>query len=64
MTEPLTLPTATKLAQTKSKETLPMKNTIPNLTIIYYSKTSEERNRTADDKHKPSPKLHILNRHD
>ena len=50
MTEPLTLPTATELPQTKSKETQTMNNTIRNLTIIYYSKTTEERNRTDDDK--------------
>ena len=45
MTEPLTLPNTVKLAQTKSKETQAMNNTIPNLTIIYYSET-EKRNRT------------------
>jgi len=53
MTEPLTLPTATELAQTKSKETQAMNDTIPNLTIIYCSETTEERNRTDDDKHNP-----------
>jgi len=53
MTEPLTLPTAIELAQTKSKEPQAMNNTIPNLTIIYCSETTEERNRTDDDKHNP-----------
>jgi len=53
MTETLTLPTAIELAQTKSKETLAMNNTIPNLTIIYCSETTEERNRTDNDKHNP-----------
>jgi hypothetical protein len=53
MTEPLTLPTAIKLAQTKSKETQAMNNTIPNQSIIYYIETTEERNRTDDDKHNP-----------
>jgi hypothetical protein len=53
MTEPLTLPTAIELAQTKSKETQAMNNTIPNLTVTYYSETTEERNRTDDDKHNP-----------
>jgi len=43
MTEPLTLPTAIELAQTKSKETQAMNNTIPNLTIIYYSETTEQK---------------------
>ena len=52
MTEPLTLPTATELAQTKSKETQAMNNTIPILTIIYCSET-EEKNKTDDDKHNP-----------
>ena len=42
MTEPLTLPTAIELAQTKSKETQAMNNTIPKLTIIYCSETTEE----------------------
>jgi len=53
MTEPLTLPTANKLAQTKSKETQAMNNTIPNLTIIHYSETTDDKNRTDDDKHNP-----------
>jgi hypothetical protein len=53
MTETLTLPTAIKLAQTIFKETQAMNNTIPNLTIIYYSETTEEYNRTDDDKHNP-----------
>ena len=53
MTEPLTLTTATELAQIKSKETEAMNNTIPNLTIIYYTETNEERNITDDDKHNP-----------
>jgi len=53
MTETLTLPTAIEWAQTKSKETQTMDNTIPNLTIIYYSKTTEDKNRTDDDKHNP-----------
>jgi len=53
MTEPLTLPNTVKLAQTKSKETQVMNNTIPNLAIIYYSETTEKRNRTDDDKHNP-----------
>ena len=53
MTEPLTLPTAIELTQTKSKETQTMNNTIPNLTIIYCSETTEERNRTDDNKHNP-----------
>jgi hypothetical protein len=53
MTEPLTLPTTIKLAHTKSKESQAMNNTIPNLTIIYYSETTEERNRVDDDKHNP-----------
>jgi hypothetical protein len=53
MTEPLTLPTAIELAQTKPKETQAMNNTIPKLTIIYCSETTEERNRTDDDKHNP-----------
>jgi hypothetical protein len=53
MIEPLTLPTAIELAQTKSKETQARNNTIPNLTIIYYTETTEERNRTDDDKHNP-----------
>ena len=53
MTEPLTLPTATELAQTKSKEPQAMNNTIPNLTIIYCSETTEEKNRTDDDRHNP-----------
>ena len=43
MTEPLTLPTATELAQTKSKETQAMNDTIPNLTIIYYNETTEQK---------------------
>jgi hypothetical protein len=51
MTEPLTIPTAIKLAQTKSNNTQAMSNTIPNLTIIYYSEPTEERNRTDNDKH-------------
>jgi len=51
MTEPLTLPTIIKLAQTKPKEIQAMNNTIPNLTIIYYSETTKERNRVDDDKH-------------
>jgi hypothetical protein len=42
MTETLNLPTATELAQTKSKQTQAMNNTIPNLTIIYYSETEEK----------------------
>jgi hypothetical protein len=42
MTEPLTLPTPTELAQTKSTKTQAMNNTIPNLTIIYCSETTEE----------------------
>jgi hypothetical protein len=50
MTEPLNLPPAIKLAQTKSKETQAMNNTIPKLTIIYYSETTEERNRSDDEK--------------
>jgi len=53
MTEPLTLTTATELAQIKSKETEAMNNTIPNLTIIYCSDPTEERNRTDNDKHNP-----------
>jgi hypothetical protein len=53
MTEPLTLPTAIKLAETNSKETWAMNNIIPNLTIIYCGETTEERNRTEDDKHNP-----------
>jgi len=53
MTETLTLPTAIELAQTKSKETQAMNSTIPNLTIIYYSETTEYRNRTDNDKHNP-----------
>jgi hypothetical protein len=53
MTEPLTLPTAIKFPQTKSKETQAMNNTIPNLTIIYYSETPQERHTTDDDKHNP-----------
>jgi len=53
MTEPLTLPTTIKLAHTKRKETLTM-NTILNLTIIYYSEITEERNRVDDDKHNPN----------
>ena len=54
MTEPLTLPTTIKLAQTKPKETKAMNNTIPNLTIIHYSETTEERYRVDDDKHSPN----------
>jgi len=53
MTETLTLPTANELAQTKSKEAQAMNNTIPNLTIIYCSETTEEKNRTDDEKHNP-----------
>ena len=53
MTETLTLPTAIELAQTKSKETQATNNTILNLTIIYYSETTEKRNRTDYDKHNP-----------
>jgi len=53
MTEPLTLPTAIELAQTKSKEPQAMNNTIPNLTIIYCSEITEEKNRTDDEKHNP-----------
>ena len=43
MTEPLTLSNTVKLAQTKSKEPQAMNNTIPNLTNIYYSETTEEK---------------------
>jgi len=53
MTEPLTLSNTVKLAQTKSKEPQAMNNTIPNLTIIYCSETTEEKNRTDDDRHNP-----------
>jgi len=53
MTEPLTLSNTVKLAQTKSKEPQAINNTIPNLTIIYRSETTEERNRTDNDKHNP-----------
>jgi hypothetical protein len=53
MTEPLTLPTTIKLAQTKPKEIQAMNNTTANLTIIYYSGTTEERIRVDDDKHNP-----------
>ena len=53
MTEPLTLPNTIELTQTKSKKTQAMNNTIPNLTIIYYSETTEDKNRTDDDKHNP-----------
>ena len=53
MTEPLTLPTAIKLAQIKSKKTQAMNNTIPNLTIICCIETTDERNTTDDDKHNP-----------
>ena len=53
MTEPLTLRTAIELAHIKSKEPQAMNNTIPNLTIIYCSETTEERNRTDDDKNNP-----------
>jgi len=53
MTEPLTLPTATELTRTKSKEPQAMNNTIHNLTIIYCSETTEDKNRTVDDKHNP-----------
>ena len=56
MTEPLTLPTAIELAKTKSEETQAMNNTISNLTIIYCSETTEERNRTDNDKYNPQPK--------
>jgi len=42
-----------ELAQTKSKEPQAINNTIPNLTIIYCSETTEKRNRTDDDKHNP-----------
>ena len=34
----------------KSKETQAMNNTIPNLTIIYYSEKTEKINRIDDDK--------------
>ena len=50
MTEPLNIPTAMELAQTKSKEPQAINNTIPKLAIIYCSETSEERNKTDDDK--------------
>jgi len=53
MTEALTLPTAIELAQTKSKEPQAINNTLPNLTIIYYSETTEERNIPDDDKYNP-----------
>jgi hypothetical protein len=53
MTEPITLPTAIVLAQTKFEETQAMNNTIPNLTIIYCIETTEERNRTDGNKHNP-----------
>jgi hypothetical protein len=53
MTETITLPTAIKLAYTKLKEPQVMNNTIPKLTIIYYSETTEEPNRPDDDKHNP-----------
>jgi len=53
MTEHLTLSNTVKLGQTKSKEPQSMSNTIPNLTIIYCSETTDERNRTDDDKHNP-----------
>jgi hypothetical protein len=53
MTEPFTLPTAVKLAYTKLKKPQAMNNTIPNLTLIYYSETTIEPNRPDDDKHNP-----------
>jgi len=53
MIEPLTFQITANLAQTKPKNTQAMKNTIPNLTITYYSETAEERKRIDDDKHKP-----------
>jgi hypothetical protein len=46
MTELLTLPTTIKLAQTKPKETQAMNNTIPNVTITYYSETTKEQNKS------------------
>jgi hypothetical protein len=51
MTEHLTLPTVTELAQTKSKQSQAMKNTVSNLTNINHSETTQERNRTDNDKH-------------
>jgi len=51
------------LAETKPKESQAMNNTNPNLTIIYYSETTEERKRIDDDKHNPKPKLLILTWH-
>jgi hypothetical protein len=53
MIKQLTCPTTVKLAQTKPKESLATNNTIPNLTIIYYSETTKERKRIDDDKHNP-----------
>jgi len=52
MTEPSTLTTAIKLAQTKPKQIQAVNNTIPNLTIIHYRGTTEETNR-VDDRHNP-----------
>jgi len=63
MTETLSWPSTIKLTQTKPKETQAMNNTIPNLTIIHYTETNEERNRVDDDKHNLYPKLPILNWH-
>jgi hypothetical protein len=63
MTETFTLRTTIKLTHTKPKETQAMNSTVHNITIIYYSETSEERKRVDNGKHNPLPKFHILNRH-
>jgi hypothetical protein len=53
MLEPSTLQTTVKLAQTKPKETQATNNTLSNLTIIYYTETTDEQNRFDHDKHNP-----------